>query len=272
MDIHRKHLDDFEEFNEFDEQIDTNIPEEEAQDVAPNPQFLWRRALIARAAEKVKRVLESSIDTQIQYKKAELVFDNQRGKFARINESSKGFLSLSTLDGEEIIHRAENPENYIKDNRQKSTVVEMAKYLHLEKSEVVSLLNKLEADETNSKISTKKPQKIIIATSKAPALKTKNLKLSVNLSKKLKPDSKKKSSVNNNSDKKTSGKIRSSISFTKFLPKGATTDPIMDPNGYIQQNYLLLDNRELSTATGLSVHTIRRKLGEWGLKRKVNLK
>jgi hypothetical protein len=45
-------------------------------------------------------------------------------------------------------------------------------------------------------------------------------------------------------------------------------NPIDDPNGYIKAMYQELSNRDLAKATGLSEHTIRRKLGEWGLKRK----
>ena len=56
-------------------------------------------------------------------------------------------------------------------------------------------------------------------------------------------------------------------SFAHILPKGATTDPVVDPNGYIKQNFKMMNNKELAVATGLSEHTIRRKLGEWGLKR-----
>jgi hypothetical protein len=45
-------------------------------------------------------------------------------------------------------------------------------------------------------------------------------------------------------------------------------NPIDDPNGYIKANFQEMSNRELARFTGLSEHTIRRKLGEWGLKRK----
>ena len=51
--------------------------------------------------------------------------------------------------------------------------------------------------------------------------------------------------------------------------KGAKAiNPIDDPNGYIKANFQEMSNRELARFTGLSEHTIRRKLGEWGLKRK----
>jgi hypothetical protein len=49
---------------------------------------------------------------------------------------------------------------------------------------------------------------------------------------------------------------------------GKAINPIDDPNSYIKANYSEMSNRELARVTGLSEHTIRRKLGEWGLKRK----
>lgn len=60
----------------------------------------------------------------------------------------------------------------------------------------------------------------------------------------------------------------------KTAPKGkaaggkGSINPIDDPNGYIRENFQELSNREMARITGLSEHTIRRKLGEWGLKRK----
>ena len=55
-------------------------------------------------------------------------------------------------------------------------------------------------------------------------------------------------------------------------PSGSkSVNPIDDPNGYIRANFQQMSNRELARVTGLSEHTIRRKLGEWGLKRKKDL-
>ena len=48
----------------------------------------------------------------------------------------------------------------------------------------------------------------------------------------------------------------------------AKINPIDDPNSYIKAHYQEQSNRELARVTGLSEHTIRRKLGEWGMKRK----
>lgn len=53
------------------------------------------------------------------------------------------------------------------------------------------------------------------------------------------------------------------------LPASASKiNPIDDPNAYIKAHFQEQSNRELARVTGLSEHTIRRKLGEWGLKRK----
>lgn len=68
---------------------------------------------------------------------------------------------------------------------------------------------------------------------------------------------------------------KEAIKKSKEVKKSAKTeewsdlqlDPIADPNGYVRQNYSYLSNKQLASLTGFSEHTIRRKLGEWGLKR-----
>ncbi|MDP2342541.1 MAG: hypothetical protein Q8O67_16410 [Deltaproteobacteria bacterium] len=62
-------------------------------------------------------------------------------------------------------------------------------------------------------------------------------------------------------EKKKAAAASSSSSSSKI-------NPIDDPNAYIKAHYSEMSNRELARFTGLSEHTIRRKLGEWGLKRK----
>jgi hypothetical protein len=59
------------------------------------------------------------------------------------------------------------------------------------------------------------------------------------------------------------------LNGTPAVAKGSKgVNPIDDPNGYIKVHYQGMSNRELARLTGLSEHTIRRKLGEWSLKRK----
>ena len=62
----------------------------------------------------------------------------------------------------------------------------------------------------------------------------------------------------------------------KALPKGKPAaaqlpskgpNPLDEPNAYIKANFQEKSNKLLARETGLSEHTIRRKLGEWGLRR-----
>jgi hypothetical protein len=50
-------------------------------------------------------------------------------------------------------------------------------------------------------------------------------------------------------------------------PAAVKAADVGDVNTFIRNNYKTLSNRELARRIGLSEHTIRRKLGEWGLKR-----
>ncbi|MBN2357895.1 MAG: hypothetical protein JXR83_00480 [Deltaproteobacteria bacterium] len=65
-------------------------------------------------------------------------------------------------------------------------------------------------------------------------------------------------------DRARGGKSRNVKAKTGSSAKRADIDDI---NRYIRDNYKAHSNRELARRTGLSEHTIRRKLGEWGLKR-----
>ena len=63
-------------------------------------------------------------------------------------------------------------------------------------------------------------------------------------------------------------KKAAAVAANKASPPGGKINPIDDPNAFIKAHYQQQSNRELARVTGLSEHTIRRKLGEWGLKRK----
>lgn len=66
----------------------------------------------------------------------------------------------------------------------------------------------------------------------------------------------------------SSGKAKKSAAPRKGKAAGKSKDPdISDVNAYIKQNFKTMSNREMARHVGLSEHTIRRKLGEWGLKR-----
>lgn len=109
-----------------------------------------------------------------------------------------------------------------------------------------------------AKSSTEKvTKKVALKPSKKPAKAVAKPKLKKTSTKKVVQKSKPKATAKKNVAKKLPKK-----SASKYM-----TDPVADPNGYIRTNFRLMSNKELSHITGLSEHTIRRKLGEWGLKR-----
>lgn len=268
-----KHFDDIDDFGDFDEKLDA--AEGDLGETGPSHPLSWRRMIIERAANNVKKALENKTDINGLYKKGELLFDGESHKFGRVVESKPGFLNLSLLGGGKLVRKGVDDMDFVREHRHKMTLPQMAEKLFLSEIDVINLLNKLELDtdkqapKTKSapKIAAKKNPVVKVAAKpiKKPAAIKPVLKQPVNKGKitPIKMVAKKKELV-----KKSPIGKDTSISFTKLLPKGATTDPVRDPNGYIQQNFLLMSNRELSFATGLSEHTIRRKLGEWNLKRK----
>lgn len=67
---------------------------------------------------------------------------------------------------------------------------------------------------------------------------------------------------------KTASKPKKAAATPKRKAGKKSKDPgIDDVNAYIKENFTSMSNREMARHVGLSEHTIRRKLGEWGLKR-----
>jgi hypothetical protein len=108
------------------------------------------------------------------------------------------------------------------------------------------------------KVAKKSPKKAVKVTKKAVAKPAKKSSKPVL---KSKPKSAPKKKV---LPKKPASK-KGSLAGKKPASRKAATGS--DPNSYIRSNFRLMSNKEMSKVTGLSEHTIRRKLGEWGLKR-----
>lgn len=269
-----KHFDDMDDFSDFDEKLE--CAEGDFAEAGPNHPLAWRRLIIERAVHNVKKALEIKADINSSYKKGDLVYDGEAHKFGRVIESVPGFLNISLLAGGKLVRQDVDPVDFVRQNRTNMTLPEMAQKLMVSEIEVIALLNKLEleADKKASQqvVSLKKANKQPVVQ-KAHAMKPAAGKAKVKaklMPKKAAGKLKKAASAKVVAKGKAAQKTKHEkpTSFTRLLPKGAMTDPVRDPNGYIQQNFLLMSNRELSFATGLSEHTIRRKLGEWNLKRK----
>jgi len=279
MVLDRKHFDDIDDFCDFDDKLEASS-EGELGEHAPHHPLSWRRIIIEKAANNVKKVLDTKMDLQAAYKKGDLVFDEEAHKFGRVVESKPGFLNLSLLGGGNMIRRDINQLDFIRDNRHNLTLHEMASRLVISEIEVIALLNQLELEadrlvkEHDQPKTIAMPKKKVVAKD-AHQLDTKKkfeIKVAKEAVKLHKPAVKFAAKAKDARSLKKNPSLsltkEMSVSFARLLPKGATTDPIMDPNGYIQQNFLMMSNKELAVATGLSEHTIRRKLGEWNLKRK----
>jgi DNA-binding CsgD family transcriptional regulator len=220
--------------------------------------------------------MEIKTDINSSYKKGELVFDEQAHQFGRVLESRPGFLSVSLVRGGKLVREDIDKLDFVRQNRQKLTLPEMANRLFISELEVIALLNRLELEASDEMDHSALKDG---GKSKSLKLKQKNKAIRPKKKPELKIARQNHGQKSNKPPIKMAAKGKSQplkrsmakeipVNFTKLLPKGATTDPVMDPNGYIQQNFLLMSNRELAVATGLSEHTIRRKLGEWNLKRK----
>lgn len=272
-----KHFDDMDDFCDFDEKLEHS--EGDLGESHPNQALSWRRVIIEKAVNNVKKAQENKADIKNSYKKGALVFDDKANKFGRVAESKPGSLTIALVAGGIVVHQDVRPLDFVRDNQRRLTLPQIAEKLNISEVEVIALLNKIELEKEEKPAAlpklnkpkiiakptpTKASVRVNVAAKKTPAAAKPKMKVSAQT--KATPAMVKKPAAGKAVKKKVLKDL--SVSFTKLLPKGATTDPVMDPNGYIQQNFLLMSNRELATATGLSEHTIRRKLGEWNLKRK----
>lgn len=277
MVLDRKQFDDFDDFADFDDKIDATTDIDAPGGMRGNSSLGWRRAIIERAAINVRKAVELKADLHATYKSGMLVFDDEANKFGRVLEARPGFLNMALLSGGKLVKQDIDQLDFIKKNRQKLTLPELAKELSLTEVEIIALLNQIELEQEKRptaalkappkatpkvKIAAKAPKKPelkMVAPEKSKPVVAKATKPAIKIaaqSKKVK------------GKKTVSVSKESAVSFAKFLPKGVSTDPVVDPNGYIKQNFLVMSNKELARATSLSEHTVRRKLGEWGLKRK----
>lgn len=272
MVLGNKHFDDLDDFSAFDEKLECG-DESESAEPGPNSALAWRKALIEKAVINVRKAFENKADVNAQYSQGSLVFDEEAHKFGRVIESRPGFLNVSFIGGGKLVKQNIDKLDFVRKNRTELTLQEMASKLLITEVQVIGLLNQIESEQEkqNSKTVVKPkvvaPKAKVITKPVVTALKPASVKSNPAPAKvPMKIAAKKNSPVKKG--KVGLASVNKEISFAKLLPKGATTDPVRDPNGYIQQNFLMMSNKELAGATGLSEHTVRRKLGEWGLKRK----
>lgn len=281
MAMNGKNFDDFDDFD--DDKLSCGDDSEGQSRSSANSALAWRKPLIERASANIRKALDNKLDLKLSYKTGALVFDEAASKFGRVLESKPGFLNVAYVSGGSFTKRDIEPLDFVKENRANLTLQEMAKEIKLSEVQVIGLLNKieLESDKAPKSAQVNSPTKASAKAKNTNSKKPMAVISSLPSSKKSRGSLEGVKIAAKNTTGSTGAKAKkskkpeikvsletSSVGFTDLLPKGAVTDPIHDPNGYIRQNFLLMNNKELAGATGLSEHTIRRKLGEWGLKRK----
>jgi len=229
----------------FDEENSENSNENDNGDGAME----WRRGMLEEATESVKRARTRPVDPSITYEIKSMLFDRESRRFARVSASVPGYLRLQYLTGGDREYGLLDVDQYLVEFGSTKSVSELAKQLGLDFQSVAEHLESLDIVPLPEKVDPKKRSKKEGKKSRAPA-KAKAVKAAPAAPTKAK------------------AKVAKPKSRGKSKDNGDANDPIGSPNAFIKQHYMEQSNRELARETGLSEHTIRRKLGEWGLKRK----
>ncbi len=220
----------------------------------------WRRQLVDEAAEAVKRAKSRPVDPAITYSVSSLLYDRESRRFGRVQASVPGYLRIAYLSGGEREYGVLDLEGYLTDFASQKKPSELAEQLGLSEDEVRDELEDIglvaqDEDEDEEGAEAAPAGDAAASGDEVPA-----------------PAETQKAEAP--APKKPARKKRASKKAAAAAPAADTpapagdANPIDDPNSYIRQNYEAMSNREMARVTGLSEHTIRRKLGEWGLKRK----
>lgn len=233
----------------------------------------WRRQLIEEAAENVKRAASRPVEPTIIYDAGSLLFDRDTRRFARVGASIPGFLKLLFLNGGERELGVLDLATYLTDNAAEKKVSEMALQLGMSNADVLAELDSLGLEPVFEEGKTREEVEAAVVQPPEPAPKKAKKAAS-----KKKPAAEKKAPAKKKAAEPKAEEAKKPAAKKAPAKKKATrrrvskegidgNNPIDDPNGYIKAHYKEMSNRELARETGLSEHTIRRKLGEWGLKR-----
>lgn len=241
----------------------------------------WRRSLLEEAAENVKRAKTRPVDPAITYEIGSLLFDRESRRFGRVNRSVPGYLRVVYLTGGDREYGLLDVAAYLQEYAANRKLSELSLQLGMADSDVEAELDRLDLSaleedegvpegEAAAEAAPAGAPAEAKAPAAAPAVEAKPAKGDKKAKKSAKaapskPAPKKEAKVEAKPEAK---KERAKKAPPPPLKKGKKANPIDDPNAFIRQNFQEASNRELARHTGLSEHTIRRKLGEWGLKRK----
>lgn len=262
----------------------------------------WRRGLIEEAAENIKRAKSRSLEAHLQYPVGSMLFDRDVRRFARVQRSVPGYLKIVYLSGEDREMGTLDVIGYLRDYGADKRLSELSEQLGLPDTDVALELDRLGITPQPEPVEEQPPAeaapeaaaasvpafvkpraaRAVVADEEddaeeggqeaaVPAVAAAPLPKGAKGAKAPPPKAAPTAAARAPAPKAAAAAARAA----KAAPaKGAApaggkgANPIDDPNGYIKAHFNEMSNRELARLTGLSEHTIRRKLGEWGLKRK----
>lgn len=253
----------------------------------------WRRSLIEEASENVKRAKTRPVDPSITYEVGSLLLDRESQRFGRVNRSVPGYLRILYLTGGDREYGLLDVRGYLQEVATGKRLSELALQLGMSESDVERELDHLgltpleeeQEDDTGTSAAAapdsddddddewdaeaqpaEAPKKSSRKSSSSTTAKSASPKTTAASSDAS--DTKPAKKARRATSKPARSAAARAAKATAVSTDGKKANPIDDPNEFIRQNYMEMSNRELARHTGLSEHTIRRKLGEWGLKRK----
>ena len=241
----------------------------------------WRRTVLEEALANVKRSAARPVDPTMTYEIGSLLFDREQRSYGRVKRSVPGFLDISYLLGGEREFGKLNVKAFLKEFGESKTVTELARCLDLQESEILTKLISLGlnpnvidgSDEAQTPMSDEdvaaQNAEALLGSldddeSSAPVEKKAAKKTKA---KKAKGKTKTPKALATEPGNATDRRKKRAKQIADIPIPSKPANPIDDPNTFIRQNFDNMSNRELARSTGLSEHTIRRKLGEWKLKR-----
>ncbi len=251
----------------------------------------WRRGLLEEAAENVKRAKGRPVDPNIIYDAGSLLYDRESRRFGRVNRSVPGYLRIVYLTGGDREYGLLDVAAYLKEFAAVKRLSELSRQLGMADVDVERELDRLDLTALEEEAPEGEEAAADAASSSdappaAPEAQAASAQVAKKADKKAKGAKAKAGAADKAADKKADKaakaakeekpakakgekEARAKKAPPPALKKGGKkANPIDDPNSFIRQSFQEMSNRELARHTGLSEHTIRRKLGEWGLKRK----
>ncbi len=302
MIFNSKQLEELENINDSTGAFEEEGDDESGFDEVGEAAMDWRRSLIEEAAENIKRAKGRPVESGLTYPIGSMLFEREARRFARVQRSVPGYLKIVYLSGGDREFGTLDVPAYLKDFGAEKRLSELAEQLGMSEGDVGNELERLgitPVDEPDAEVTdgaeaadagdgeddveeedavveapvVAKGKKADAKAAKAPPAKAAKAaeppaKAAKAKAEKAAPEPKASKADNAKAARAQKAEKPEKSDGKKGAKGGKNINPIDDPNGYIKANFQEMSNRELARFTGLSEHTIRRKLGEWGLKRK----